>query len=121
MAKIKMPYFINIDSASITASSSATDEITTGSNESIEVKEILLISATGLFDLHISDHNGTAYQQEKVRWPAQAANPYQYVRHILPIPLQFPRSSAFKFKFTDVSAATNRVRMQLLCIREVDI
>lgn len=117
---VETPYFLNINSGAISASSSATDTIDTGSNEEILVKEMLLISATGAFDLEITDNNGVAYQQEAVRWPIQAANPNQYIRHIFPTPLQFPRASQFKFKFTDVSAATNQVRIQLICIRKLE-
>lgn len=110
------PYIINIDSGSITASSDATDEISMGANEEFIAHKAVLLSATGAFDLEIKDQSGLAYQQEKVRFTTDFNGNRLFE---LPMPLQMENSSVFKFKFTDVSAAANRVRMQLYGVRRV--
>lgn len=116
MAQIKTPYTLNVDSTSITASSDATDTISIGNNETIEVHKIILTSATGIFDLEITDQNGFAYQQEAVRYSA-TFNDNRIIE--LPIPLILEPGTVWKFKFTDASSATNRVRMQLWGIRTI--
>jgi len=108
------PYLINIDSGSITASSNATDTVSVGSNEEVVIRELRIVSATGTFSLDITDETGRAYNQESVHF---ATGQTTYYPLKFDPPLQFPPSSEFKFKFTDTSAATNRVRMQLIAVK----
>lgn len=110
------PYIMNLDSGNITASSNATDTISIGSNYAFEVYELRLTSATGKFSLDITDDTGKSYMQESLHFVVKD-NAKDIFR--LPIPLQMRPSSEWKFKFTDTSAATNRVRAQLIGIKKL--
>jgi len=104
------PFILNIDSDAITSSGSANDTINVGSNEEIVISYLKIVSATGAFDLEITDQAGIAYQQEAVRWAISATDQYPLN---FPFALQMPPSSTFTFKFTDRSSGANRVQMQL--------
>ena len=110
------PFTLNIDSTAITASSDATDVINVGSNEEFNIKELVIVSATGNFELEITDQAGIAYQQEALRFvPTQTDQyPYEFTEM-----LQMPPSATFSFKFTDVTGSANRVRMQLRGTRTI--
>jgi len=110
------PFTLNLDSTSITASGTKTDVINIGSNEEFNIKELVIISATGTFSLEITDQRGIAYQQEAVHFAVNQTSQYPYEFTMM---LQMPPSSTFSFLFTDTSAATNRVRMQLRGMREI--
>lgn len=105
------PHILHIEKESITASGSATDTITVGANEHIEVHQIYFIKATGDFDLEIKDQSGYAYQNEQF---TISLNNNSSDKIDLPVPLNMYPSSTWTFKIYDTSAATNDVYILLI-------
>jgi len=110
------PFTLNIDSTAISANSNATDVINVGSTEKFVLKEMVIVSATGAFELEVTDQAGIAYQQEAVRFATNQTDQYPYT---FATDLEMNPSDTFSFKFTDTSGAANRVRMQLRGTRTV--
>lgn len=110
------PFTLNIDSTAITANGNTTDVINVGSNEEFNIKELVIISATGTFTMDITDQAGIAYQQESLHFATTQTDQYPYE---FTMPLQMSPSATFSFLFTDVSGSANRVRMQLRGTRTI--
>lgn len=117
---ISRPHILHLDSGSITASSSANDTLDVGTNEEYEISEIRVISATGVYTLEITDQSGYAFANEAFSMPAVGASPNEYNIHKLAVPLVLVRGGKYTFKFTDTSAAVNRVKMLLIGKRVLD-
>ena len=108
------PHILHIDSGAITASSSATDTIDVGTNESYDITELRIISATGVYTLEITDQSGYNFSNEAFSMPAVGASPNEFNAHKLAPPLIFEKGGKYTLKFTDTSAAANRVKMLLI-------